>query len=366
MKTNNLIKTCLGLAFATVLLSGCTPRNTAQLKLFFEADNLKSIPEPDLKKAICEQVLHTDKYVDLSDIQVTTQENIVRVEVARFSNDAELARRLIRQLTLPNKGLQIYETYENTEVFPMLWKLEELIRQKDSVTVKVAQLPQTLNTKAPETLEEIFQARKDSVETSGKERKPFRGIFYPNIMQEKGKAYAGEGAAIGYCKIKDTAAVSSMFREGYDKSLFPRGLIVMMGALDKELIYVYALKTSPPYYRPAMEGDFVASATAVKDEYNPGLFAIDLNFQGPNVKVWADLTRKCSPVNGGKGKVLAIVLDNFVYSAPTVSGEILHGSSQIAGNFDKAKAEEMCERLMAPPMPLSLKLAHMDLIPYQK
>jgi preprotein translocase subunit SecD len=43
-------------------------------------------------------------------------------------------------------------------------------------------------------------------------------------------------------------------------------------------------------------------------------------------RIWAKMTEK------NKGKPLAIVLDNFVYSAPFVNDAITTGNSQISGS----------------------------------
>ena len=51
------------------------------------------------------------------------------------------------------------------------------------------------------------------------------------------------------------------------------------------------------------------------------------------------------------GKRIAIVLDNFVYSAPTVQGEIPNGNSSISGNFTIEEAQDLANILKAGALP---------------
>ena len=51
---------------------------------------------------------------------------------------------------------------------------------------------------------------------------------------------------------------------------------------------------------------------------------------------WAQLTKKVAVTQG----CIAIVLDGYVYSAPTVSNEITGGNSQITGHFTPEEAKD--------------------------
>ena len=58
---------------------------------------------------------------------------------------------------------------------------------------------------------------------------------------------------------------------------------------------------------------------------------------------WATLTK------ANVGKAIAIVLDDAVYSAPRVNGEISGGNSQITGNFTKDLANTLKSGRMPAP-----------------
>ncbi|MCL4169297.1 UNVERIFIED_CONTAM: hypothetical protein GTU68_064660, partial [Idotea baltica] len=67
-------------------------------------------------------------------------------------------------------------------------------------------------------------------------------------------------------------------------------------------------------------------------------------------KTWKRLTRE------NIGKNIAIVLDDNVYSAPTVNGEIPGGSSQISGGFSLEEAEDLANILKAGKLPAPARI----------
>lgn len=60
---------------------------------------------------------------------------------------------------------------------------------------------------------------------------------------------------------------------------------------------------------------------------------------------WASITR------ANKGKCVAVVMDNMVYSAPRVNSEITGGQSQITGNFTDTEADALAAILSAGKLP---------------
>jgi hypothetical protein len=57
------------------------------------------------------------------------------------------------------------------------------------------------------------------------------------------------------------------------------------------------------------------------------------------------------------GKPIAIVLDNFVYSAPNVNDPITTGSSQITGNYTLKEAKDLVD---GAPKPVKESLPKAD------
>jgi len=79
--------------------------------------------------------------------------------------------------------------------------------------------------------------------------------------------------------------------------------------------------------------------------------------KGDAAQKWAKLTKANSPKDSkSRGRCIAIVMDNAVYSAPTVNGEIPNGSSQITGNFDNREADALVAILGAGKLPAPARI----------
>ncbi len=75
-----------------------------------------------------------------------------------------------------------------------------------------------------------------------------------------------------------------------------------------------------------------------------------LQFTADGTKKFADITKR------NIGKSVAIVLDNVLVSAPTVSAVIPNGSAQISGNFTTDQAKQLAIQLDAGALPVPLTI----------
>ena len=62
------------------------------------------------------------------------------------------------------------------------------------------------------------------------------------------------------------------------------------------------------------------------------------------------------------GKSIAIALDGYIYSYPTVNGEISGGSSQITGNFTVEEAKDLANVLKSGKMPAPARIVQEDVV----
>ncbi|MFN8690565.1 MAG: SecDF P1 head subdomain-containing protein, partial [Cyclobacteriaceae bacterium] len=93
---------------------------------------------------------------------------------------------------------------------------------------------------------------------------------------------------------------------------------------------------------------------ARNDFDDKGAPAVTMNMNASGTKTWAKVTREASQ-RQPKGRI-AIVLDNFVYTAPTVQGEIPNGNSQITGNFALEEAKDLANVLKAGSLPAPTRI----------
>ncbi|MBI2497988.1 MAG: protein translocase subunit SecD [Opitutae bacterium] len=91
---------------------------------------------------------------------------------------------------------------------------------------------------------------------------------------------------------------------------------------------------------PEMSGSTVSNAQATVDPY--GSYQVHLNFNPEGTKRFADVT------TANSGRLLGIVLDGKLYSAPRINEPITGGSAQITGRFSAREAEQLANVLNNP------------------
>ena len=96
-----------------------------------------------------------------------------------------------------------------------------------------------------------------------------------------------------------------------------------------------------------LDGTVITEARSDLDEYAQP--AVSMNMSATGTRIWAKWTAEASS-KSPKGRI-AIVLDNTVYSSPSVNGEIPNGNSQISGNFTPEEAKDLANVLKAGSLP---------------
>lgn len=169
-------------------------------------------------------------------------------------------------------------------------------------------------------------------------------------------------ANIGYVMTKDTSLVNQYLNMGIVKSKLPANLVFMYGKQEDDdpkfsnILPVYAVKTLDNG-AAELEGEHVSDAAQDYDER--GRVAIKMNMDQIGTRIWGKMTTKAAQEGH---KPIAIVLDNFVYSAPFVDNAITNGSSQIAGNFDIKEAQDLAEILQSGKLPAPAKIVQEQVV----
>ncbi|MBX9780258.1 MAG: protein translocase subunit SecDF [Chitinophagaceae bacterium] len=160
-------------------------------------------------------------------------------------------------------------------------------------------------------------------------------------------------AALGYVQSKDTGTLNDYLALESVKNLFPSNLTFMYGKAEsndpkfKDILTLYGVKTLDNG-QAELEGDHVSNAAQDFDER--GRIAIRMNMDKIGTTIWAKMTTR------NVGKPIAIVLDNFVYSAPNVNDPITTGNSQISGNYSLKEAKDLAEILESGKLPAPAKI----------
>lgn len=156
-------------------------------------------------------------------------------------------------------------------------------------------------------------------------------------------------------ELKDTAEINDIFRRDDVKALLPRNIgLYWSNKADNaynmgeslELNFVDKGRNGVP----RLTGEVIINANNDLDEKTRPAVFMRMNAKG--TREWAKWTRDAAQ----KRSRIAIVMDNFVYSAPSVNQEIPNGSSVIAGNFTTDEAKDLASVLKAGSLPAPTRI----------
>jgi SecD/SecF fusion protein len=163
---------------------------------------------------------------------------------------------------------------------------------------------------------------------------------------------------------KDTATINAIFKRDDVKALLPRtvGLFwdvksdpdVTKGIEDLRLNFVNLGRSG----KPLLTGDVINDARSDFDQFARPSVSMTMNASG--ARTWGKITAAAA-AKQPQGRI-AIVLDNYVYTAPTVQGEIPNGNSQITGNFTTEEAKDLALVLKAGSLPAPTRIVEQAIV----
>ena len=261
----------------------------------------------------------------------------------------------VRKLLQGSANLEFWETYNARDVMPYLQaadvKLHTILTSTSTETEEAVETPAA----ATSTTDSLAAALKGETAEAAdlevlKKQHPLLAILQANPT--------GQGPIAGYAHYKDTAEINRYLAMPEVQAELPKDLRLKWGvsAYDqKAQIYeLYAIKSTERNGRAPLEGDVVVDARDEYDQYGHPAVSMSMNTDG--ARRWAQLTKQ------NVGRSIAIVLDNYVYSAPTVNQEITGGNSQITGNFTPEQAKDLANVLKSGKMPAPAHIVQEDIV----
>lgn len=170
-----------------------------------------------------------------------------------------------------------------------------------------------------------------------------------------------DNGQIGYVLIKDTSMVRSYLENPAVRSKFPADIVFMYGVPETgadrkktNFVPLYGIKTFGNA-TAKLEGEAVVDA---RQDYNPttGGVEVSMRMNPAGARTWEQLTR------ANKGRSIAIVLDDIVYSAPRVNDVISGGNSSISGNFSEQEGQDLANILKAGKLPAPAKIVQEQVV----
>ena len=277
----------------------------------------------------------------------------------------------VRKLLQGSANLEFWETYTAKEILPAMQsadaKLRAVLTQEtttDSVTTDTTKA--AVLTEATPTKKAVSAADSLAAALKGGEKKQQASSADLEQLKKEHPLLAilsvnpNGGPVVGYANYKDTATVNSYLAMKEVAAELPKDLRLKWGVSPFEYdpkgqtFELYAIKSTERNGKAPLEGDVVTDAKDDYDQYGKPSVSMSMNSDG--ARRWALLTKQ------NINKSIAIVLDNYVYSAPNVSNEITGGNSQITGHFTPEQAKDLANVLKSGKMPAPAHIVQEDIV----
>ncbi len=325
-----------------------------------------------------------DKFgVSSPNINLDDNKGIITVELAGV-RDPERVRNYLQSTA----KLQFFETFSNQEIINSIQPANDALAsylsgvKEDTAVVSedtavVASNNGVVDSVKPAdvakdttSLASMMSGSKDANATASttdtakaqkdaQKKNPLFAVWYPNITQQ---GNINQGPVVGLVAKKDTAKLNRYLALDVVKNKFPNNVKFVYGAEDKKEAHnpnsplmLYALKTAPGDQEAKLEGDHVTDA---RMDYNPmnGKPEVAMSMDVMGTRIWKKMT------GDNTGRYVAVVLDDKVYSAPLVNGEIPNGNTSISGNFTVEQATDLANILKSGKLPAPARIVQEQVV----
>ena len=275
----------------------------------------------------------------------------------------------VRKLLQGTAKLEFWETYENQEVYPYMLQVNQklvevlgLEETKEEATEEaVAEETTAEETEEGSLLEELESEPANStaaIDNMAQFRKqfPLFAVLQPSTTRD-GQLFPGP--VVGTAHIKDTATVNRYLKMPQVKSLIPRNLQFKWTskAVDEaENFYrLIAIKVTSRDGQAPLDGSVIVDARQDYEQFGSRP-EVSMTMNAEGAKAWARLTKE------NIGKSVAIVLDDYVRSFPTVNVEITGGRSSISGLETVEEAKDLANILKSGKMPAPAHIIQEEIV----
>ncbi len=290
------------------------------------------------------------------------EKGIITVELPGVQ-DQERVRKLLQS----SANLQFWEVYNISEIMASIQKADDAFNvmmggkaaldttvKKDTTGTASAATGNDTSGKLSDELGKTGDTSKLDVTSGRKSLGQYISFF---INPQSGPIDNGQ---IGLVAVNDSGIVRTYLQNPFVGSSFPSDIIWMYGMPDikdnkkADFVALYAIKTKGREKAP-LEGESVVEA---RNDFDPttGQPTVSMRMNPVGARIWGDLT------GANKGRSIAIVLDNVVYSAPRVNDRIDGGNSSISGSFTAEEAKDLSSILKAGKTPAPAKIVQEQVV----
>ncbi len=279
----------------------------------------------------------------------------------------------VRKLLQGSANLEFWETYTAKEVLPAMQSADSKLRailahetttdstavdSTKEVNAAVAEVTENKTISVADSLAATLKGDAKKDEKAGANMEELKKQYPLLAMLQLNSS--GQGPVVGYANYKDTADINKYLSMPEIKADLPKDLRLKWGVSPSEFdkkgqtFELYAIKSTERNGKAPLEGDVVTDAKDEFDQFSKPAVSMSMNSDG--ARRWAQLTKQ------NIGRSIAIVLDNYVYSAPNVNSEITGGRSQITGHFTPEQAKDLANVLKSGKMPAPAHIVQEDIV----
>jgi len=271
----------------------------------------------------------------------------------------------VRKLLQGVAKLEFWEVWNGNDYFPYLQKANEVAARKIKTDGKDASKKTDLSDLVANDSLQITDADSTKTDSTKVESNEFASVTTDSAklaQQSIDSANAKNQVSPLFSKLvqvsqtrldlvyesADTAQINSILADKAVKSVLPSNLTFMWGVKPmfeekgKSFFQLFPIKKNKRGEAP-LTGEVIIDARQGFDEQGRPDISMQMNPKG--ARDWKKLTGQ------NVGNQVAIVLDNYVYSAPVVQSEIGGGNSSITGSFTIEEAKDLANVLKAGKLP---------------
>jgi len=284
-----------------------------------------------------------------------TQPNIQRIgNSGRIQIELPGAKDIDRvtKLVTSKAELQFWEVFSNAEVQNYFFSANAVVAEmlKEDIT------EETEETDDVNDIQSILNEVKDSTEV---QQKTLFTYLTVNVAQSEQQ----QSSLVAQAKVSDTAMVNKLLSDRKVISIRSNDIKNVKFLWDyksntttdgSEVIGLYAIKSNRNDIAP-IQGDVITDASQVFDQLNNPQVSMAMNGRGS--KLWEKLT------GDNVGGFVAVVLDDYVYTAPTVNQAIIGGRTEISGgSMTIEEAQDIATVLKAGKLPAAARIIQAEVV----
>ncbi|MDP3358639.1 MAG: protein translocase subunit SecDF [Lutibacter sp.] len=266
----------------------------------------------------------------------------------------------VKKLLQSTAELEFWEVYSNQETANFFIQansvVENLLKEGNKEETKID------STAPKENIDDLLGEVSDSL--VAKQANNLFSVLTPSVPQSENQI----SSVIGTAKVADTAAVNKYLAMTEVRALLPNEMKYAKFLWDAkpfsavttdtnestELIYLYGIKSNREDLAP-IEGDVIEDASQEYGQTSAPEVSMTMNAAG--TKLWAKMT------TDNVGKFVAVVLDDYVYTAPSVNTAILNGRTSISGgSMTVAEAQDIANVLKAGKLPAAAHIIQSEIV----